>query len=110
MCQWCFNAMCQIANRLPGPQSQLRWWIWRPVSKYHQLQSRQPLHLLTASRVPICCDHLDVPGVFSQGSTASCHFRRSIILFSLRCQHSLRLQRAATERDGVRFSQQVYVK
>ena len=25
MCQ-CFNAKCQIANRLPGPQSQLRWW------------------------------------------------------------------------------------
>ena len=27
MCQWCFNAKCQIANGLPGPESQLRWWM-----------------------------------------------------------------------------------
>ena len=51
--------------------------MWRPVSKYHQLQFRQPLHLLSASRVPICCGHLDVPCDYSQGSTASGQLREA---------------------------------
>ena len=47
------------------------------------------------------------PGRLQPGVNCLWPFRRSI-LFSLRCHHSLRLQRAATERDGVRFfAQQV---
>ena len=45
-----------------------------------------------------CCCHLGVPCDCSQGSSARWPVRRSIIRFSLRCRHSLRLQRAATER------------
>ena len=48
------------------------------------------------------------PGRLQPGVNCLWPFRRSIIRFSLRCRHSLRLQRAATERDGVRcFAQQV---
>ena len=48
------------------------------------------------------------PGRLQPGVNCLLPFRRSIIHFSLRCHHSLRLQHAATEHDGVRcFAQQV---
>ena len=46
------------------------------------------------------------PGRLQPGVNYLWPFRRSIIRFSLRCHHSSRLQRAATERDGC-FAQQV---
>ena len=46
------KSMCWSRQRCP--QSQLMWLMRRPLSKSHQLQFRQRLHLLSASRVPIC--------------------------------------------------------
>ena len=70
----------------------------RPASKNHQLQCRERLHLLSASVwLRLWCPLRLQPGVRCLWPA-----RRSIIRFLLRCWHALRLQCAATERDGLR--------
>ena len=74
----------------------------RPASKNHQLQCRERLHVRSANRVPTCF----VAALVSLSTAArdplplaSAKKHRVLLL---RRRHALRLQCAATERDGLR--------
>ena len=76
----------------------------RPAWKNHQLQCGERLHLLSANRVLTCF----VATLVSLATAArdplplASATKHHVLL--LRCQHALRLQCAASERDGLRVS------
>ena len=78
------------------------WLVRRPVSKSQQLQCKDRHRLPVQVEFPCVLLQPWCPWRLHPGSTASGQCEKAPYAFSLRCGHALRLQCAATERDGVK--------